>query len=199
MNSKYTLVGLGAAIGLVIVFGAWWFAQRNYRFQGSLIDPPVPAADITLADQNGNVFQLSEQKGKIVLIFFGYTHCPDVCPVTLSQFKQIKQQLKQGAENIEFVFISVDPERDTPEVIGRYVTNFDASFLGLSGSPAELASVMKSYGVFAQKTNDDGQGNYLVDHTARTYLVDQQGNWRLTYPFGMETEQIIADVSYLLR
>ena len=133
------------------------------------------------------------------MIFFGYTHCPDVCPVTLSEFKQIKQQLRDKASGVEFVFITVDPERDTPDVLARYVPSFDPSFIGLTGSAAELQSVYKSYGVYAQKQEDDGQGNYSMDHTARTYLVDQQGNWRLTYPFGIEVSQVVDDLDHLLQ
>jgi protein SCO1/2 len=199
MKSKYAFIVIGVVIGLALVFAAWGLAQRNYRFQGSLIDPPIQAADFSLTDTNGNPFRLSDQKGKIVLVFFGYTHCPDVCPVTLSQYKQIKQQLKNQAEDIRFVFITVDPQRDTIEAMRRYVPNFDPQFIGLTGSPEQIEQVKQSYGVYSENNPADEQGNYLVDHTARIYLIDQQGNWRLTYPFGMETGQIVSDLQHLLQ
>lgn len=199
MKSKTFLIGVGVVIGLAAVLIGWQFAQRNYQFHGSVFDPPIPAADFDLIDQNGADFRLSDQTGKIVLVFFGYTHCPDVCPVTLSQFKQIKKQLGKNAEQVRFVFITVDPDRDTIAEINRYVPNFDADFIGLTGQIADLEKVWKSYGVFAAKQPVDPQGNYLVDHTARIYLIDQQGNWRLTYPFGMESGQILDDLEHLLQ
>lgn len=199
MRTKFAWIGLGVGIGLALVFTGWWWSQRNYRYQGSLIDPPAAAADFTLTDQNNTPFSLSEQRGKIVLIFFGYTHCPDVCPVTLSQYRQIKERLKERAEDVRFLFVTVDPERDTVTEMKRYVPAFDPAFIGLTGTAEEIQAVTKSYGVYSEKAAPDEQGNYLVDHTARIYLVDQQGNWRLTYPFGMETGQIVQDLNHLLR
>jgi protein SCO1 len=199
MKSKYFLMVIGVVIGLALVFGAWQLSQRNYRFQGSLIDPPAPAADFSLLDQNGNLFNLSDQRGKIVLVFFGYTHCPDECPVTLSQFKQIKEQLKDKSEDVRFVLITVDPERDTQSEMRKFVANFDPSFIGLTGSVADLEPVWKSYGVFVEKGPANEQGDYEIDHVSRVYLVDQQGNWRLTYPFGMEGSQITNDLEHLLQ
>lgn len=199
MKSKYTWVAIGVVIGLGVVFGAWWLSLRNYRFQGSVIEPPVQAADFTLLDQNGDPFHLGDQRGKVVLIFFGYTHCPDVCPVTLSQYKQIKAQLGKKAEQVEFVFITVDPARDTVEEIARYVPNFDPSFIGLTGEQSALEQVWSNFFVYHAEGPADEQGNYLVDHTARIYLVDQLGNWRLTFPFGMESGQIVSDIEHLLR
>ena len=95
-------------------------AGNEYHFQGSRIDPPIAAPDFTLTQANGEEFQLSEQRGKVVLIFFGYTFCPDVCPTTLAEYKVIHEELGEAAEQVEFVYITVDPERDTPEVIDRY-------------------------------------------------------------------------------
>lgn len=203
MKTRFLVVGSGVLIGLALVFTGWLFSQRNYRFQGSLIDPPVPAADFTLVDHNGDSFRLSDQRGKITLLFFGYTYCPDVCPVTMSQFRQIKQQLGNKAADVRFIFVTVDPERDTVEQMRRYVPNFDPDVIGLTGARGELEKVWKAYGVYASKqpSGDSGQSgnNYLVDHTARTYLIDQDGNWRLTYPFGMEASQLTDDLEYLLR
>jgi protein SCO1 len=203
MKTKLSFVIIGILIGLALVITGWQFSQRNYRYHGSLINPPVVAADFSLVDQNGSPFRLSEQRGKIVLLFFGYTHCPDVCPVTLSQFRQVKGQLGNKAEEVRFVLITVDPERDTVEQLRRYVPNFDPDFIGLTGSRSDLEKVWKSYGVYAEEQphGDSGHSDdaYLVDHTARVYLVDQQGNWRLTYPFGMEASQMTDDLEHLLN
>ena len=199
MKTKYGLLGIGIVLGLVLMLVGWKVLAQPYTYQGSLIDPPVPAADFQLNNQHGDTFHLSEQRGKVVLIFFGYTHCPDVCPVALSEFKQVKKQLGDLADQVEFVFITVDPERDTAEVLGQYLANFDPTFIGLSGTPDELEPVYKSYGVYHEKTDTGSAAGYLVDHTARMYVIDAQGNWRLTYPFGMEVEKQVEDLVHLLQ
>jgi protein SCO1/2 len=172
---------------------------RPYTFQAPVIDPPVQAADFTLTDQNGETFQLSGQQGKAVLIFFGYTHCPDVCPVTLTKFKQIRGGLGEAGDRVQFVFITVDPERDTPEVIGQHVALYDPAITGLTGSRAELEPVWKSYGVYQEQQESGSAAGYLVDHTTRIYAIDPQGNWRLTFPFEMETEAMAEDVRHLIN
>ncbi len=196
---KYSLIAVGVVLGLVFVLVAWQIAERNYSYQGSLIDPPVPAADFSLPDQNGNPFRLSAQEGQVVLIFFGYTHCPDVCPVTLSEYKQIKQKLGEQADRVRFLFITVDPERDTLEQLQAYLPNFDPSFIGLGGTREQLEPVWQAYGVYQAKRETTSAGGYLVDHTSRIYLVDPMGNWKLTYPFGMDVEKIVNDIQHVLR
>ena len=196
---RYAILGIGVVIGLAIALAAWFFANQNYTYQGVLIDPPAKAADFALTDQNGNSFRLSEQRGKIVLIFFGYTNCPDVCPTTLAEFKKIKAALGDQAADVRFVFITVDPERDTQQRMQSYLTAFDSDFTGLTGDSAALEAVWKSYGVFIERKDVGSASGYLVDHSARTYLIDLQGNWRLNYPFGMETEKISQDILHLLR
>lgn len=193
------LIGLALAIG-----GGWWLMNRNYQFQGVVIDPPVPAADFSLTDQNGQVFRLSEQRGKLVLIFFGYTHCPDVCPLTLSEYKQIKKSISAHAgeavaQQVVYVFITVDPERDTPAQMAAYMANFDPSFYGLSSDLDTLTAVWQAYGVYQQKQTGTSAAGYLVDHSSRMYLINTQGNWQITYPFGMEAEKISADLLHLLE
>lgn len=199
MKSKIGLMVAGIFIGLALVLAAWNYFQGSYTYQGSLIDPPMPAADFELTDQNGTTFRLSEQQGKVVLIFFGYTHCPDVCPVTLAEFSQIKKRLGDLAGNVEFVFITVDPERDTQEQIKKYVANFDPQFIGLTGSQAQMEPIWKDYFIYQQKQESGSAAGYLVDHTARVYAIDAQGNLRLTYPFGMETTKLVQDVEHLVR
>jgi protein SCO1/2 len=199
MKSRLAILGLGVIIGLGLMLVAWQVFSRPYTYQGSLIDPPVPAADFTLTDQNGLPYRLSDQQGKVVLIFFGYTHCPDVCPATLSEFKQVKSALGSQAQDVEFVFITVDPERDTPETLKAHLAIFDPSFIGLTGTETELGPVWKDYGVYHEKKDTGSAAGYLVNHSAITYAIDKQGNWRLTYPFGMETQKLVDDVSHLVQ
>lgn len=198
MTAKFGLLGLGIFVGLVAVLAGWLIFGGPYQYQGSLIEPPLPAADFELQQAQGGTFRLSEQRDRVVLIFFGYTTCPDVCPVTLSEFRRVKQSLGDRAEGVRFVFVTVDPERDTPEKLARYVGNFDESFLALYGDPGALQQVYDDYGVYVEKTQAEGAAGYLVDHTARVYAVDKQGSLRLTYPFGMEVEKMAEDVAHLL-
>jgi protein SCO1 len=199
MKTKYSFIGVGVLVGLVLTLGAWKVFASSYTFQGSLINPPVPAADFTLTDQQGQPFRLSDQKGQVVLIFFGYTHCPDVCPITTAQFKLVKDRLGDQAKYVRFVFITVDPQRDDIETLHTYIEKFDPSFVGLTGDPVQLAGVWKDYGVYVNQNASDTQDNYIDEHTARIYAIDAKGNLRLTYLFGTETDAIVQDISHLVR
>jgi protein SCO1/2 len=199
MMSKYSLLGIGVVFGLAMVLAGWFFFDQSYTYQGVLIDPPATAFDFELTDQYGEPFQLSDQRGNVVLIFFGYTNCPDVCPVTLSEFKRIKEQLGDQAERVRFVYITVDPERDSQERVQAYLNNFDPNFIGLVGERESLEPIWEAYGVYAKRQDVGSAAGYLIDHTARTYLIDAQGNWRLNYPFGIETAKITEDIQHLLK
>jgi protein SCO1/2 len=191
------IFGFALLIGLVAVF-LLLGPTRQYTFQGSLIDPPVAAPLFELADVNGQRFQLSDLDGQVVIMFFGYTSCPDVCPVTLSDFLRIREQLGSRAENVSFVFVTVDPERDTAERMKKYLTNFDPEIIGLTGTRAELEQVWASYGVFEAKLEGSSDVNYLVDHSSRIYVIDDGGNLLLTYLFGTENKLIAEDVRHLV-
>ena len=196
---KSGLLIFGVVIGFAVILGAWFIADYFYAYQGVLIDPPAQAPDFSLVDQHGNPFTLSEQRGSLVLIFFGYTHCPDVCPVTLSEFKQIKSRLGSKSEQVRYVFITVDPERDTQERMKLYIENFDPEFFALTADPQTLQAVWEDYGVYQERQDTGSAAGYLVDHSTRTYAIDGQGRWRLNYPFGMEVEKIYQDIVHLLR
>jgi len=133
-----------------------------------------------------------------VLLFFGYTRCPDVCPTTLYDYKQIMQRLGGRSDLVRFVFVTVDAERDSLEHLGAYTEAFDPRIIALGGSPEALAAVYADYGVFIQKNDLGSAAGYLIDHTARVYVVDAAGDLRLTFPFGMEAEDMADDVSYLV-
>lgn len=193
----YILFAIALLLGLVVVFATRVLVQ-SYTFKGSLIDPPLPAEDFTLKDQHGRPFHLADHRGEVVLIFFGYTNCPDVCPVTLADFSQIKERLGEEAERVNFVFVTVDPERDTPERIAEHLANFDPDFIGLTGEPEVLRVVWDAYGVYAEKAQAASASGYLVDHTARVYVIDVNGNLRLTYAFGTGNQAMAQDVDHLL-
>lgn len=200
MNRKILiLLVLATLIGLVLGYSGIQLLPQPYTFKGSAIDPPVPAADFTLQTHDGRSFTLSEQRGKVVLLFFGYTSCPDVCPATLGEYKKIAAQLGEQAAEVQFVMITADPERDTPERMANYITAFNPNFLGLTGSQEALQAVYEAYGAFVEKEETDGAtGGYLVAHTSRVYVIDQEGNLRLTFPFGMGSEAMAADIYHLL-
>lgn len=174
-------------------------ACRPYEFNGTEYPDPEPAADFTLEDTSGKSFRLSDQRGRIVLLFFGFTSCPDVCPTTLSEAARILEGLGDQAQQVRFAFVTVDPERDTQQRLGQYVARFHPDIVGLTGTPDELQAVYDAYGIYAQKVPlEDSAAEYTMDHTARVFLVDQDGRLRLSYSFGTPVEEILQDVQYLL-
>lgn len=195
---KAILLGTAILVGFGIVYTTLTYA-RPYTYQGSLIEPPVPAPDFELVDQDGQLFSLSEHKDKVILIFFGYTHCPDVCPVTLTDFKKIKAQLGNQSKDVIFLFITTDPERDTTEQLMNYLKNFDPEFIGLTDERSAMEPIWQDYGVYQAKVESGDPDNYLVDHSARTYVIDKNGGLRLTYLFGTGSEVIAEDVAHLLK
>lgn len=195
-NALLITAGIVVGIALTLSLG---FLLRPYTYQGSLIDPPIQAKDFTLTDQDGNPYRLSDQTGKVVVLFFGYTNCPDVCPVTLTEFKRLRANLREKAERVSFVFVTVDPERDTPERLKAHVGNYDPQIRALSGTPEQLQAVYDAFGVYHAKVETETAAGYLVDHTSRVYVVDAQGRWRLTFPFGMEMQAMLDDIRHVLE
>jgi protein SCO1/2 len=193
----------GVAVGLLVLAAVLVMVMvyflRPYRLRGTEVTPPKPAPDFALTDAEGREFRLSDQRGRSVLLFFGYTSCPDVCPTTLAEFKRVRTLLGPQADRVRFVFISVDPERDTPEKMLAYARAFDPSFIGLSGTDEQLAKIWRDYGIVRQKEETGSAGGYFVTHTARSFGVDPAGNLRVSFPFGTDPADIAADVRYLLR
>ena len=153
--------------------------------------------DFTLVDHAGRTRTLADFRGKAVVMFFGYTHCPDVCPTTLADLKIAKEQLGRDGVRLQVVFVTVDPERDTQELLANYVPAFDPSFLGLYGDLAGTARVAKEFKVFYQKVPGKTPGNYTVDHTAGSYVFDPQGRLRLFVRQG-NVPNLVADLKTLL-
>jgi protein SCO1/2 len=186
------LVTLGAA---VLIFG------RPASFRGTTYAEPYPVAtEIDLARADGSRFRLGELRGDIVLLFFGYTSCPDVCPATMAELRQALSELKQtDAEQVKVVFVTVDPERDSPERVQEYVAQFDPAFIGLSGSKSELEKIWADYGIYRETTEEQSAAGYVVNHTARVSLIDQQGHMRVSYSFDTPVEDIVHDLKLMLK
>jgi protein SCO1 len=200
MSKKILWVGiLSLAVIAVAISLAILFAKPP-SFNGTSYSEPYPIApQIELTKSSGETFRLSDQKGKIVLLFFGYTSCPDVCPTTLAELNLVMDNLGNKNESVQVVFVSVDPERDTREKIQKYVEHFNPAFVGLSGSVEDLQSIWTNYGVYREKVESDSALGYTVNHTARTYLIDADGNLRLSYGFQTPVEDIVSDLKTLLK
>ena len=200
MNTRVIQVGLGLLALIGVVMAAVLLLPKTETFRGTLYDPVLEAPEIELARDNGGNFQLSEMQGNVVLLFFGYTSCPDVCPTTLSELRKVNEELGKNADRVKVVFVTVDPERDTPEKIQEYVSIFNPAFIGLSGSTNDLEPVWKEYGVYREidKATSSASG-YLVTHSARVYVIDPDGNLRLSYSYGTPTEDIVHDLKILFN
>jgi protein SCO1/2 len=151
-----------------------------------------------LTDHNGQPRTLADYKGKLVTLFFGFTHCPDVCPTSLSTMKQALTLLGPDAAKVQVLFITVDPERDTAELLANYVPKFDPSFIGLRGDLAATAETAREYKIFYQKVAGAAEGQYTMDHSAGTYVHDAQGRLRLFIRHGETAENIAQDLKALL-
>jgi protein SCO1/2 len=188
-----------AIIALLLVTAAVTLT-RPYTFHGSIIQGDYQAPDFNLNDGKGGQFQLAQQRGKVILVFFGFTNCPDVCPTTMADFEQIHQRLGKDAEKVDFVFITVDPDRDTPQVTAQYAARFDPAFYGLSGTEQQLDPVWKAYGVYRQLDKQSPTDtSYNVEHSSQVYAVDPSGNLRLTFVYGTPVDDMLQDVRHLLK
>ena len=173
-------------------------APQPPSFQATDITGATFARDFRLTDHNGQVRTLADFKGKVVAVFFGYVHCPDVCPTTLSDFAAALQQLGPLAERVQVIFVTVDPQRDTPELLKQFVPAFNPGFLGMYADAETLKQLAKEYKVVYQKTSVKGADDYLIDHSAGTYVYDPQGNLRLLMPYGSSADAIAQDLKTLL-
>jgi protein SCO1/2 len=190
---RFVIVALGIAVLAAC-------GSPEPSFHGTVLDPSKPVANFTLTDQDGQPFSLDDQQGQVVLLFFGYTHCPDVCPTTLGTWGRVYEALGEDAERVRFVFVTVDPERDTPERLKQHVEIFNEEFVGLTGTPEELDPVYQTFGVYHEKdTATESAVSYLVNHTASTFLVGPDGAWRLKHSYGMPVDDIVHDIKKLLE
>ncbi|RRR65766.1 MAG: SCO family protein [Candidatus Viridilinea halotolerans] len=173
---------------------------RAPELKGTRLDPALPAPDFTLTDHTGQPFTLSEQQDKVVLLYFGFTSCPDICPIELSNLATVKRELGAAAADVEVAMITVDPERDLPERLAIYVTHFDPAFIGLHGEPEELAPIYRDYGVHVERRDMPQSAMvYTIDHSGFVYLIDKAGRWRTLYAHNTPAADIVSDLRILVR
>ena len=156
------------------------------------------ARDFDLPDANGQRRTLADFKGRVVVVFFGFTHCPDVCPTTMIELAEVKKALGPDGARVQGVFITLDPQRDTPELLRAYLGNFDPSFVALRGSAEETAALAKTFKIFYAKVPGKTEGNYTIDHTAASFVFDPQGKVRLYTRYGSGAEALKSDLRLLL-
>lgn len=194
MRIKVILSIIAAITGLA----AGFYFFRPHTFHGTVIQSPEPSHDFTLTSANGDV-SLSDFRGKVVLIYFGYTFCPDVCPGTLGNVAQALRDMGTKAEDVQLIMVSLDPERDTPEKLAEYMGHFHPSFIGITGTKEELDKVASLYGIYYQKNEGSNATGYLIDHTATLLVLDREGYLKLVFPYGVTAQDIADDLKYMLR
>ncbi|MCM8745573.1 SCO family protein [Thermomicrobium sp. CFH 73360] len=191
-----------ALIALVLIVTGWFYWQSRAAttaFNGMLLDPPQDVPVVRLQGSDGQAHALTDFRGKVTVVFFGYTHCPDVCPMTASTVTRARELLGNQADRIQFVFVSVDPERDTPERLASYLAKYDSSYIGLTGDEQAIQELATAFGVHYAKVQSTSALGYLVEHTASTFVLDREGRLRAVLPFGLTPEQMASDLRTLLR
>ncbi len=189
---------------LLLIVAGWgvilyqlFAAKSKAKFYGNVYEKEVP--DFTLTDQNGSKVSLGDFKGKLVFIFFGYAHCPDICPVTLSTLNSAVTELGDEEDEVQVLFVTIDPERDDEETLKNYVPYFNKSFIGLTGTPEEIKEVTDSFGVYYVKEETGSGDGYFMGHTSSVYLLDKDGKIIMRYPQSkMEPGEIAKDLKRIL-
>ena len=174
------------------------FSAAKPAFHGIDITGATYARTLSLPDQNGQPRSLADFKGKVVVVFFGYTQCPDVCPTTMVELAQVKKALGKDGERLQGLFVSIDPERDTPAILKAYMSSFDPSFIALRGSVEQAQAAAKEFKVFFAKVPGKTESSYTIDHTAGAYVFDANGKARLFVRYGAGAEALTADIKALL-
>ena len=192
--------------GVLVLGGVALWSVVNGRlpfgapsFNGTVIQSPDLTADFTLTASTGERLSLSDLRGKVVLLYFGYTFCPDACPTTLNELKKVPAALGDRADEVQVVMVTVDPQRDTPEVLREYLAYFDPSFLGLTGTEEEILAAATPLGIYFAAHEGSPASGYLVDHTTSVLAIDKEGYLRLLYSFETPGEAIADDMRHLVR
>ncbi|HEY9237472.1 MAG TPA: SCO family protein [Burkholderiaceae bacterium] len=168
------------------------------QFRGADITGATYARSLALPDANGQPRTLGDFKGKVTVVFFGYTQCPDVCPTTMAELAQVKKALGADGDKLQGVFITVDPERDTPEILRSYMASFDPSFVALRGTLEQTQATAKEFKVYFEKVPGKAEGSYTMDHSAGAFVLDTKGNVRLFERYGAGVEALTADIKALI-
>ncbi len=193
LQRRSLVLGLMAAAGLVAC------SPDKPAFKGVDITGAEYAKDFALPDQNGQVRSLKDFAGKAVVVFFGYTQCPDVCPTTLQELQQVKRLLGADGDRLQAVFVTVDPERDTAELLKAYMESFDPSFVALRPGPEQLQALLKDFKIYAKKVEGKTATSYTMDHSAQSYIYDPQGRLRLYSRYGSGPQAMADDLRLLLK
>ena len=201
MNNVRRLTAFaGAVLAAVSLFGCdrIGFPSSKTSFKGVDITGAEYARSLSLPDQNGQTRTLADFKGKVTVVFFGYTQCPDVCPTTMVELAQVKKSLGKDGDKVQGIFVSIDPERDTPAILKTYMASFDPSFVALRGTTDQTTAAAKEFKVFFAKVPGKQEGSYTMDHTAGSYVVDANGKVRLFERYGVGAEALGSDLKALL-
>ena len=190
MAVSWTLLPGGAALAATAERG-------NPALKAGVFEPPRPAPDFALRGSDGAELKLSRYRGKVVLMSFGFTSCPAVCPITLATLADARRTLGPAADAVQVIFVTVDPERDDAARMKAYLAGFDPTFVGATGSPDVLAAVRRNYGVTAEKQVVSG-GDYVMNHSSSIYLIDRSGRLRALMPYGRAAGDFVHDVQLLL-
>ncbi|MQA19616.1 SCO family protein [Rugamonas rivuli] len=187
-----------ALLAMSIAFGAQ--AADTLGLKAGVFDPPRMAPDFTVRGSDGKELKLSQYRGKLVLLEFGYTSCVDVCPVSLGMLAEARRQMGAQASQLQVIYVTVDPERDTPGRMRNYLRAFDPTFIGATGTPQQMARVRQDYGITATKKMIDGsKTDYTVGHSSYLYFVDRKGSLRALLPFGRTAADVVHDATLLLK
>ncbi|MEO7391699.1 MAG: SCO family protein [Ramlibacter sp.] len=200
MNRRHATRTISCSL-LTVAVGGFLAACSESKPQFASVDLTGAdyAKDFHLADHNGQQRSLKDFRGKLVVMFFGYTQCPDVCPTSMTELAQAKKLLGADGDKLQGLFVTVDPDRDTPEVLKGYMANFDPTFLALRGTPEQLAAMAKEYKVYYRKVDGKTPTSYTMDHSAASYVYDTQGHLRLYTRYGSGAAPLVADLKLLLK
>lgn len=183
---------------LTLIVSACNPADEKNQFSATDISGADFAKTLHLTDHTGQLRSLADFKGQVVAVFFGYTHCPDVCPTTMADMKQTMKLLGERSDELQVLFVTLDPERDSQEILAQYVPSFDKRFIGLYGTKTETAKAIADFKIFASKVENSGKSGYTLDHSAGMYLYDKTGKIRLYVAYGQKPAAIAADIKKLL-
>ena len=200
MNKRNAIKSVAACAllaGATVLFSAC--SEKKVEFRGIDVTGAEYARDLPLTDHNGQQRSLKDFAGKVVVVFFGFTQCPDVCPTSMQELAEVKPSLGADGDRLQGLFVTVDPERDPAEVLKAYMGNFDPSFLALRGSPEQLAAVAKDFKIYYKKVEGKTDTSYTMDHSAGSYVYDPSGRLRVYHRYGSGAQALAADVATLLK
>ena len=199
MNKRNAIKSVAACAllaGATVLFSAC--SEKKVEFRGIDVTGAEYARDLPLTDHNGQQRSLKDFAGKVVVVFFGFTQCPDVCPTSMQELAEVKRSLGADGDRLQGIFVTVDPERDTAEMLKAYMGNFDPSFLALRGSPEQLAAVAKDFKIYYKKVEGKTDTSYTMDHSAGSYVYDPAGRLRVYHRYGSGAQALAADVATTL-